>query len=436
MKDFGYGNYLTNLRLSCGFTQKELAKKLNITNKAISKWEKGDAKPSLKQLPLLASIFGISVEELITNQNKQKSKQITKIVVTGGPCGGKSTAMSWIQSEFTKKGYAVLFVPEVATELIMGGVAPWTMENTKIFQKQVLNLQLYKEAIFESAAHSIAGRDKVLIVCDRGAIDSKAYYDNEFEYYQNLKECGLHEISLRDSYDAVFHLVTAAKGAKEFYTLENNNARTETVEQAIEKDNKTITAWTGHPHFRIIDNSTDFKTKMHRLIAEISQFLGEPEPYEIERKFLIKMPDLASLEKDQNVNKVEILQTYLKNQDCEEKRVRQRGLNGVYSYTLTTKKKINDIKRIEKEKRITQEEYINLLMEADPNRKQIKKDRYCLVYKNQYFEIDIYPDWKDKAIMEIELCNENQDIFLPPNIEIIEEVTSNKEYSNFNLAKI
>ena len=29
---------------------------------------------------------------------------ITKIVITGGPCGGKSTAMSWIQNAFTKMG--------------------------------------------------------------------------------------------------------------------------------------------------------------------------------------------------------------------------------------------------------------------------------------------------------------------------------------------
>lgn len=38
--------------------------------------------------------------------------EITKIVITGGPCAGKSTAMSWIQNAFTQKGYRVLFVPE------------------------------------------------------------------------------------------------------------------------------------------------------------------------------------------------------------------------------------------------------------------------------------------------------------------------------------
>lgn len=55
-------------------------------------------------------------------------------------------------------------------------------------------------------------------------------------------------------YDAVVHMVTAADGAKSFYTLENNGTRTETVEQAIEMDRRTLDCWIGHEHLYIIDN--------------------------------------------------------------------------------------------------------------------------------------------------------------------------------------
>ena len=48
--------------------------------------------------------------------------EITKIVITGGPCAGKTTAQSWIQNAFSMKGYTVLFIPETCTELICGGV--------------------------------------------------------------------------------------------------------------------------------------------------------------------------------------------------------------------------------------------------------------------------------------------------------------------------
>ena len=61
--------------------------------------------------------------------------EITKIVITGGPCAGKTTAMNRIQGEFTKLGYTVLFVPETATELITGGVAPWTCGTNVEYQK-------------------------------------------------------------------------------------------------------------------------------------------------------------------------------------------------------------------------------------------------------------------------------------------------------------
>ena len=99
---------------------------------------------------------------------------ISKIVITGGPCAGKTTGMSRIQNAFTEKGYTVLFIPETATELISGGVAPWTCASNGFYQKCQMKLQLEKEKVFELAARSM-NTDKVLIVCDRGALDNKAY---------------------------------------------------------------------------------------------------------------------------------------------------------------------------------------------------------------------------------------------------------------------
>ena len=55
--------------------------------------------------------------------------EMTRIVITGGPCAGKSTAMSWIQNTFTQMGYTVLFVPETATELISDLKKSLTMPN-------------------------------------------------------------------------------------------------------------------------------------------------------------------------------------------------------------------------------------------------------------------------------------------------------------------
>ena len=154
-------------------------------------------------------------------------QQITKIVITGGPCAGKSTAMSWIRNAFRQRGYAVLFVPETATELITGGVAPWTCGSNVEYQMCQVELQLTKERLFAQAARTMP-EEKILIVCDRGVMDNKAYMsDEDFKAVQKA----LHgeAVQWRDSYDAVFHLVTAANGAEKFYSSANNAARYESV---------------------------------------------------------------------------------------------------------------------------------------------------------------------------------------------------------------
>ena len=360
--------------------------------------------------------------------------KISKIVITGGPCAGKSTAMSWVQNAFTQMGYTVLFVPETATELITGGVAPWTCESNVEYQKCQMKLQIEKEKIFEQAAHAMLN-EKVLIVCDRGALDNKAYM-NDIEFSEAVQFIHSNEVELRDSYDAVFHLVTAAKGAEEFYTTANNSARTETVEEAAALDDKLISAWTGHPHFRLIDNTMTFEDKMKKLVAEIASFLGEPEPYEIERKYLIEYPDIKWLENHPSCQRIEIIQTYLNSAADEEVRVRQRGIGGNYIYFQTVKRKVSDVKRVEIERRLSQAEYLKLLMEADTTRRQIRKTRYCLTYENQYFEIDLYPFWNDKAIAEIELSDENTSIVFPEQIKVIKEVTDDDAYKNAALAKL
>ena len=74
---------------------------------------------------------------------------IQKIVITGGPCGGKTTALTWIANNLPQWGYRVLFVPETATELIGGGITPWGCGTNLDYQRCQMELQLTKERLFE-----------------------------------------------------------------------------------------------------------------------------------------------------------------------------------------------------------------------------------------------------------------------------------------------
>lgn len=433
MKDIDFGNYLYQLRKENNLTQRYVAYQLDVSDKAVSKWEMGKSKPNLEKLKLLATLYNVPLDDLLNNQKLKKEIKISKIVLTGGPCAGKTTALNWISNYFTKRGYIVLNVPETATELISNGIAPWTCGTNYDYQKFQIKLQKIKEQIYDDAAKTMKN-DKILIVCDRGVLDNKAYM-KDVEFRRILKEFDTTEVKERDSYDAVFHLVSASKGKEEVYTLTNNTARTETIEEARKLDDRIISAWTGHPHFRIIDNSTEFEEKLERLLKEITSFLGEPEPFEIERKFLIYYPNVKELENMPNCTKVDITQTYLKSNGDIERRVRARGIDGDYLYYLTEKRKISNLKRIETERRLTQNEYLALLMEADNRLHTIHKSRYCLSENNQYFEIDIYPEWDNQAIMEIELSNENETINTPKSIKIFKEVTDNENYKNYQMAK-
>lgn len=72
-----------------------------------------------------------------------------------------------------------------------------------------------------------------------------------------------------------------------------------------------MAVWTGTPHLRIIDNSTDFDTKLKRLLKEVVAFLGIPKSLEIERKFLIEYPDIEFLNSIKTCRRIPITQAYL-----------------------------------------------------------------------------------------------------------------------------
>lgn len=154
---------------------------------------------------------------------------------------------------------------------------------------------------------------------------------------------------------------------------------------------------------------------------------------EIERKFLIAYPDLRYLE--ENARKSHIVQTYLNSENGNTSRVRKRSDPEKTVYIYTEKRHITAVRRMEYEREIDEKEYRELLKRADESRNPIEKDRYCLDYEGQMFEIDVYPFFTDRAIMELELSDEAQEILFPPEIRVIREVTEDQRYTNASFAR-
>ena len=158
------------------------------------------------------------------------------------------------------------------------------------------------------------------------------------------------------------------------------------------------------------------------------------EPLEIERKFLIEYPDTEALDQMPDVRKVKIIQTYLPIEDNLIRRVRESTVGDKVDYWYTEKRRISDVVHIEREKEISQEQYVELLNEAAQDAQPIRKTRYYLNANNLCFEIDIYPEWTDKALVEVELKDENDLVKFPDIIKNIREVTRDPRYKNESLA--
>ncbi len=394
------------------------------------------------------------------------------IVITGGPCGGKSTGLIKLRELLEERGYKVLVSPEAASKYINAGVYPW--DDLVTFQELVLEETMMQEELLIEAAKAYRARGfKVIILCDRGAMDGRAYVTEGV--FQNI--CTSNRVTYNSicnlRYHAVMHLRTAALGAEKYYTLENNAARKETPEEARALDQRTLEAWQGHHHLRVIDNSTGMEGKINRLLAEVCTVIGDPLPIEREEKYLIEPIEVEAI--PARVEVCKIVQDYLlpANKNCHsvackscptfcpntlapepvhrdgdhphqsegERRIRARiGENGTsYFYTIKYQKAPGE--RIEVERMISLVEYQKLLNAKDPEFRTIRKTRLCFFYESQPIEIDLYDDIRvigdsPLAIMEIEMNQLQQTPKLPPFVKVLQRVTNDAAYSNRGLAHI
>lgn len=360
---------------------------------------------------------------------------IKKIVLTGGPCAGKTTALVRIIEHFSGLGYKVFTIPEVPTMFTQAGMNYLT-DNAKFFyegEKATLQIQLALEDSMMRMAQTI---DKpVIIVCDRGAMDISSYLTPEL-WNHIIGELGYTTAQLRDErYDAVLHLVSAADGAEQFYTTSNNAQRLERADEqglqiARELDKKVISAWTGHSHLRVINNHDDFNNKLNRVLKEISNVLGIPQPVEEERKYIVEVTgDIAgSIDSD-------IVQTYLTTEPGCEVRLRKRVFEGKTVYVHTTKKLLPTNEQIETERQIGKNLYESMLQQADPYRVTIRKHRKSFIWKGQYFELDSFESpAPGLVILETKGIAKQESVKFPPFIHVKEDITGNTQYYNYNIA--
>lgn len=352
-----------------------------------------------------------------------------RIVLTGGPCAGKTTALVKVIEHFSSIGYKVFVIPEVPTLFSQAGMDYLTKNKHFFFEgeKATLDTQIALEDHFSRIAKTI--KKPTIIVCDRGTMDISAYMNNEM-WQEIISGLGITSDTLRSRYDAVLHLVSAADGAEQFYTTANNSERTEGIELARKLDKKVIQAWSEHPHLRVINNHEDFDTKINRVLQEISSVLEIPQQVIEERKYIVR-----TLSDIPEAIESEIYQTYLTSEPRSEVRLRRRTLNGISINVRTTKKILPTGEQVQTERQIDNNLYESLMRQADPYRKTIHKIRKTFIWKGQFFELDTYLDNNENLqILETKGIVDHEKVKFPPFIKVVKDITGKTEYYNYNLA--
>lgn len=157
--------------------------------------------------------------------------------------------------------------------------------------------------------------------------------------------------------------------------------------------------------------------------------------FEIERKFLIAMPDLSALAAREDCRKRNIEQTYLLAPAGETHRVRRVEEEGTVLFVETRKTRVSALSAVEEERSISEAEYAALLEKKDPLRETVRKVRYAVPTGAHTAEIDVYSFWQDRATLEVELSREDEEFILPAFVRVIRDVTADKRYKNVNLAR-
>lgn len=183
----------------------------------------------------------------------------TKIAITGGPSGGKTTLIETLKKEF---GSGITVVPEAASILYGGGFPRKKTTFSRIAtQRAIYFTQRELEAV------AVEESTTPMVVFDRGSLDSIAYWPNdEDDFFSNIGSNKKTELA---RYDWVIHLDTAAS---ENYDS-SNPIRTETHNEALLLNEKIKLAWNGHPKRVIIGSDGDFLAKITKSIQVIKSII-------------------------------------------------------------------------------------------------------------------------------------------------------------------
>jgi len=304
-------------------------------------------------------------------------KKLFKICVTGGPCSGRTTAISRLKERFADD-FVVYTVPDVIAMAQSAGCEPTTealhLPLARIARKKI-QLQMDLESFYENIA--VSNPKNVVIITNGGVCDHFIGL-TEADKKEILEQFGWNQSYLsHERYNLVLHLVTAAAGAEEFFVGLDGAPRKESVEEARALDQQVMAQWDSHPCLVVIDNSSvGFNGKINKAIEKVSQFFGLKSMIE-PKKYLLKDLDVSAVastfKAHLSTEKIDYLVT--DNADTVEwvvERVLAEDKFPVFT-VITRWISPDDAKKVEKRRIIGERAYRNMLKMKNPEFHTVNK---------------------------------------------------------------
>jgi len=191
-----------------------------------------------------------------------------RVVITGGPGGGKTTAADLFRREI---GDRVAVVPEAATLLYAGGFPRSSVSQVRrAAQLTIYNLQRNLEEVTSALS------PRSVLLCDRGTVDGAAYWPDEASTFFAAAGSTIEAELAR--YDAVIFFESSAVGGRP--ASSNNPERTETLAEAAALDAKLRSFWSAHPHFALVPHHASF---IQKIMTGLEVLTAQVERLERER---------------------------------------------------------------------------------------------------------------------------------------------------------
>lgn len=184
-----------------------------------------------------------------------------KVVLTGGPCGGKTESLPFLKHKLVSRGMKVIIISETARALLSLNYMPGDNIPYFDFQNLLFKIQFIKEYLNENSAN--------IAICDRGLLDAKIYMDNN-DFRNLLYQNRVKEKEITSTYDVALYYRTIAYEYPETFQRKRIY---ELPELGIKRDKKSLEIWNSKLLKTSYSNFGGFENKKKYLYETLVNYI-------------------------------------------------------------------------------------------------------------------------------------------------------------------